>query len=653
MAHSIGMATSTRAAPALDFDRLVVILLKPGHYTDDGFPHRYWKAMVPSDSLGAMYTLTSEALRNILPDDFPVEIHVLEDGIARQATRLKQLLKRFPERGTKLIVGFVAVQTAQFPRAVDLIHRWQARGAICVIGGFHVSGSIATMFDGVVDRTRPDIPCPHVMPAEIQELMDEGVTVFHGEAEEAWKDALRDLILGTAKPLYRGGTPSLDDAPLPEFPLEYFEGNFASTMRTFDTGRGCPFVCSFCTIINVQGRKSRQRNPAAIVAEVRRFCERDGQARFFFTDDNFARNPKWEALLDGLIDLRQRGGDIAFMIEADLACDKIPGFIEKLAAAGCVQIFMGVESVNADNLIEAHKRQNRVNEYARLWERCHQFGILVHAGYIIGFSHDTPESVVRDVAYLHSLGVDIASFFNLTPLHGSEDHARQVAAGVAMDADLARYDSFHTVTDHPRMTRAEWMRAYRRAWRQFYSVSNMVTAMKRCKTRQARIGLLRNYLWYRWSFATEDAHPMIAGFYRFRDFWDRRPSAAPLSFGRYCVQEVVRHIRYFSRLLAEFYRFQHVVYETEFQPALSEQREGLSDRIHGIGDWARLTWGKRPTRRWLNNFWIAYGRNRWHLLWDPLAYRWHLMALPYAFSEVVYTVRFAFKLPRLVKTITT
>jgi radical SAM superfamily enzyme YgiQ (UPF0313 family) len=629
--------------------RVVVLLLKPSHYDDDGFPHRYLRAVLPSNSLAVMKTTTEEALASFLPTAIESEVLMLEDGIQRHAKEIRRLERRFPEEGTALIVGLVAVQSAQFPRACDLIDRWQAHGAKCAIGGFHVSGSISTMLDGISDRQRSDVPCPHVMPAEIQALMDRGVVVFHGEAEGAWAETLRDMLEGTAKPLYRGGQPDIREAPLPTFEPSYFERSFATVVRTVDTNRGCPFVCSFCTIINVQGRVSRERDPSAIVEQVREICDREGKVRFFFTDDNFARNPRWEEILDGLIALRSRGYDINFMIEADLACGKIRGFLDKLSAAGCGQIFMGVESVNPANLAEAHKRQNRVAEYAELWGRCHELGMIVHAGYIIGFSHDTPESVERDVATLHELGVDHASFFILTPLPGSEDHARMVAAGVRIDPDFSKCDSFHAIVDHPTMTRDEWMRAYERAWRVFYSLENMVTVVRRMRSRRTRLSLLRGYLWYRWSVITERTHPMIAGFYRFRPYRERRPGAPRLSRWTYALQEIRRHARYFARVVSEYYRFQYLVFDSQCKPALVKRHEEWRSQLYGIGDWFRLTFGRRISRRWLHAFWLDYARNRWRLLWNPLAYRWHLLLLPIAISEVVYAVRFAAFLPQLVR----
>ncbi len=649
MPETLEAAVGVEADQALDPEtrRVVVVLIKPTSYDDQGFPFRFLRGVLPTNSLAAVHALTREALARVLPDDVPTELYMYEDGIKSHALRLEALLQRFPEPGTRLIVGLTAVQTAQFPRACDLIDRWRAHGATCVIGGFHVSGSISTLLDGIDDPHRPGIPCPGRMPEEIQALMDKGVIVFHGEAEDVWPEAIVDILRGRPRPLYRGGLPGLEGAPLPCYPDDYFEGSFATRIGTFDTGRGCPFECSFCTIINVQGRKTRYRTPEAIVGTIDAMCRQAGRADFFFTDDNFARNPLWRRILAGLIDLRRQGRRISFMIEADLACHKMKDFIPMLAEAGCSQIFMGVESMNPANLADANKWQNKVEEFERLWALCHRHGIMVHAGYIIGFPHDTPESVAEDVERLMALGADQASFFMLTPLPGSEDHVRAVAAGTPIDPDFNKCDSFHAIVDHPRMSRAEWFAAYQRAWRQFYRVGHMITALRRALTREARRNLLRNFFWYRWSFATEGTHPMIAGFYRFRDWWDRRPGSPAPRFFR--AREIGRHLRYLGRFLAEFYRFQHVVFETEYAPLIAEKREELTGRLRGLGDWLRRTFGRAVSRQWLNRFWLEYARHRWGLLFNPWAYRWHLYMVPHAVTEVVYTVRFAFLLGRLAR----
>lgn len=637
-------------------EKLVVILIMPSSYDSDGYVNRYQWGVLPSNTLVVMDTLTRAAVEKMQSesgDQLTAEIYMLEDGLRADARQLKRLENRFCRQpsGVKLVVGLVGVQTRQFPRACDLISRWQKLGAVCVIGGFHVSGSIATMYDGISagDISRPNVPCPHIMPPEVQMLMEKGVIIFSGEAESLWQQVLRDIINGTPQLLYRGQRPPLLRAPLPNHMPAYVR-KFATRLTTIDTGRGCPYPCSFCTIINVQGRDPRWRDPRQIIAFVREQCEIYGRASFFFTDDNFVRNPEWEVILDGLIGLRQAGRNISFMLEADLHCGDEPRFLEKAFVAGCTQIFMGVESMNKKSLKSARKNQNHVDTYAELWRRCRELGIAVHAGYIIGFPYDTPASVAADIEQLTALGADQVSLFMLTPLPGSEDHIRAFCSGVKMDSDFNNYDSFQPAWEHPAaagitaMTRAEWLDTYRRAWKKTYSVRNMVMMLQRHSNRHTRRCLVKNYIWYRWAVWTELSHPMVAGLYRLRPLADRRPNAVPVSLTRHRGSEIWRHLRYVGCFLREFYIFQHVFYEVEVVPYLTESQQYLTGELRGASDWFARTFWQPMNRRWLNSFWIQYGRQKWNLLklWHWRSWRWHLSMLPYAVTETVYTSRWLF-----------
>ena len=140
-------------------------------------------------------------------------------------------------------------------------------------------------------------------------------------------ELLRDIAQGTANAIYK----FLDDLPemaaavhpiLPREVVTRVAGHYSS----LDAGRGCPFQCSFCTIINVQERKSRYRTPDDVEAIVRANAAQN-VTRFFVTDDNFARNRNWEPILDRLVELRERE---KFKIRL-IGRHRIPGFIEKAA----------------------------------------------------------------------------------------------------------------------------------------------------------------------------------------------------------------------------------------------------------------------------------------------------------------------------------
>ncbi|MEK7798235.1 MAG: radical SAM protein, partial [Acidobacteriota bacterium] len=445
-----------------------------------------------------------------------------------------------PSRPTDVtVIALVAVQTNQWPRAADLAIEFRRRGLPVLVGGFHVSG-IMELF--------PD-PTP-----ELREMLDAGVTLVHGEVEEEWGAILKDALAGCLRPRYDiHERPGLENAPLPRIPPRYMRRFAYPHMATVDVGRGCPFNCSFCSIINVQGKKMRHRDPAAIERAVRENWK-SGIDYYFFTDDNFSRNPCWEAIFDGLIRLREEEGVcIDFMMQVDAVAWKIPRFIEKAARAGSSQVFLGMESIRASNLKAAGKTQNKAAEYRQMIDAWHRAGIACHVGYILGFPEDTPETIAQDVRDLvEVLGVDQASFFMLTPIPGSQDHLEMMRRKVPLDADPGNYDSFHPVMRHPRMTGAEWLEAYRRAWRDFYSFDALRKALLRANHR-TYWGLFKNYLWYR-AAMIEDAHPMITGFLRLKDRTQRRrgyPVEGRLAHLRRRAPEVWAQLRAYARLFVE------------------------------------------------------------------------------------------------------
>jgi len=575
-----------------------VILIKPSCFDEDGYMLSGVKQGIASNSNNVMHKLTEVALNNILPEHIPFRLHVFDEGVAGHFRELKKLMGRFPRKGTKLIVGLVGVQSMQFERARQIAFRWQRRGATVVIGGFHVTTTISTMFDGIEDKRH--MPCPHVMPPEVQDLLDRGIIVFHGAAEETWQEALSDILRGRPKRLYRGKIPDLWQAPLPHISDALRQRDYLGSTITINTSDGCVFLCSFCSIINQPGgRTMRSRDPKKVAEFVEQACALNSKVNVFFTDDNFARNPHWEELLNGLIALRTRGLKISIMVEADLACGTIPNFLEKLAAAGCYQIFMGVESMNPKNLKEAHKWQNNVQGYSTLWERCHKLGMSVHAGYIIGFKFDTPESVKADIQALKGFGVDIVSLFILSPVPGSEDHVRAVVEGVRMDKKLSRFSSFVPVTDHPNplVTQEVWQKMYDDSWRQFYTADHMRSCLQHCKNKSQHRALQRVYLWYCWALFAENVHPMNSPFLKVRFYSEHDPDLPQAPYWKFCLEETWRYSKYFVSLLREFYRFQQV---------------------------------NLPIRERLNGFWSKYASEKWKLLWK---WNWHISAIPRVFGE--------------------
>jgi radical SAM superfamily enzyme YgiQ (UPF0313 family) len=509
-----------------------LVLIKPSHYDDSGYVIQWFRSSMPSNSLAALYGLAMDcAARQVLGSDTAIVVDAYDETNTR--IRAERIARDIKQSGAGM-VGLVGVQSNQYPRAMDLARRFRALGIDVAIGGFHVSGTLAML--------------PAITP-ELQEAIDLGIVLYAGEAEDGLEALLRDAAGGTLQPVYNhmATLPNLAGVPIPYLPQDRL-ARTAGRMTTFDAGRGCPFQCSFCTIINVQGRVSRRRTAEDVEAIVRRNAAAQGVQSFFITDDNFARNKDWEPIFDRLIALREREGfSIKLTIQVDTLCHRIPRFIEKAGRAGVVRVFIGLESINPDSLLAAKKKQNRIAEYRDMLLAWKRIRAVIWAGYIIGFPADTPATVARDIRIIqHELPIDFLEFFILTPLPGSEDHQKLALAGVAMDADLNRYDTFHVVTAHSAMGRGAREETYWAAWRTYYTFEHMCTLMRRAAATRISLGKMLSMLLSFWSLSLiEHTHPLEGGYLRRKVRTERRPGLPVVPAWRfwpgYAVDMVVKH----------------------------------------------------------------------------------------------------------------
>ncbi len=249
---------------------------------------------------------------------------------------------------------------------------------------------------------------------------------------------------------------------------------------------------------------------------------------------------------------------LQFIIQVDTLCHRIPNFVEKAARAGCKRVFIGLENINPDNLLQAKKRQNRVHEYRRMFLAWRAQRIITYAGYILGFPNDTPERIARDIrAVQQQLPVDLLEFFILTPLPGSADHQALYKDGVWMDPDMNKYDLEHVTTGHPVMTSGQWQEVYRRAWDLYYSAEHIETIFRRAKASGIKpVRLLNHILQFYFTFLQENVHPLQGGYFRRKLRRERRaglPRENPLAFYPRRIREVLlTHAK-----LAAFYLYLH------------------------------------------------------------------------------------------------
>lgn len=520
-----------------------VVLIKPSHYDDDGYVIQWYKSSIPSNTLAVLYGLTQDCQkRKVLGDDVDIQLSCYDETNTR--IQVQKIAKRFERNGNLGLIALVGVQSNQFPRAMDIARQFRKKNIDVCIGGFHVSGCLSMLDD---------------TPPEIQEAQNLGISLFAGEAEGRLEELIKDSFHKQIKPLYNylADLPAVDNRPLPFLPASLLKKTMG-TRASFDAGRGCPFQCSFCTIINVQGRKSRNRTADDVEKLIRRNLAQ-GVRNYFISDDNFARNQEWQSIFDRLIMIQEQEKiKLRLIIQVDTLCHKIPGFIAKAAEAGVTRVFIGMESINPKALIAAQKRQNKIEEYQVMLESWHSVGVLTYAGYILGFPTDTPQSILEDIKTIQrDVPVDLLEFFILTPLPGSEDHQKLYRAKVDMDTDLNKYDVVHTTVDHPQMTRDEWLGIYQQAWKAYYSKEHVQKVIARSKQWgfNPREMMLKLF-----SFSAcpqiEGIHPLEGGFFRCKYRKDRRPGFAienPIVFySKFILESLTKLTKYF--LLYRQYR---------------------------------------------------------------------------------------------------
>jgi len=310
---------------------------------------------------------------------------------------------------------------------------------------------------------------PHVtlMPDEAQAHAD---VIFVGEAELHWPQFLKDFQIGRhLRRYYSTVPPVLDAAPMAR--KELYHRHDLTGGRLFAT-RGCPHGCEFCAVAVMYQRKVRTRPVAAVAAEYASF---PGKVIIFW-DDNLACDREYAKALFRLIAPYRKWWSSQVSIHAG----KDSEFLEWAAKSGCKQLFIGLESISQNSMNGARKGFNRVEDYVRVIERIHEYGIAVQAGIVFGFDQDTESIFSETLDFLETAGVQNATFNILTPYPGTPLYQRLEAEGRILTRDWSRYNGREDVVFQPRqMSREALLEGYRYANRRFYSGASVCRRLGR------------------------------------------------------------------------------------------------------------------------------------------------------------------------------
>ncbi|MGH8559885.1 MAG: B12-binding domain-containing radical SAM protein, partial [Methylococcales bacterium] len=292
------------------------------------------------------------------------------------------------------------------------------------------------------------------------------------EAELTLPRFLDDLDNGCAKRVY--GSPDManvHETPIPAWELVDLD-QYAYAVVQYS--RGCPYMCDFCDVTALFGRKPRTKTPAQMIAELEAFGDIDRFGMVVFADDNLMGNKKIlkSDLLPALIEWRKRKKLVvtfATQITINLADD--PELMDLMIQAGFQNIFIGIETPDDEGLEACKKSQNRKRDMIENVKLLHSAGFIITAGFIVGFDTDTPAIFQKQIDFIQESGIVIAGVSVLKAPPGTELYARMKREG-----RLIEEFNFHESETNiiPVMDPDELRNGYKRVLETIYSPENII-----------------------------------------------------------------------------------------------------------------------------------------------------------------------------------
>lgn len=358
------------------------------------------------------------------------------------------------------LVG-ISVMTAQAMWAYRAADSLRKRGVRVVLGGIHVTA----------------------MPDEASGHAD---ALVLGECENVWGEVLRDAENGTLKARYHGDLPELNALAPPATDL----WNQTYMFGYFQTARGCPHRCSFCSVHKFFGNRIRLRPIDEVVSEVAASRRR----LFWCIDDNV-----WGVNIRRSIELfRELGRTVRgkwWFGSGDLRTVQQPEGEELLRCArraGLTGVMLGWETENPVSLEEYRAASKQGRDRRDAIRRIREQGIDVMLFIVVGGRSDTRRDFDDILSLCDELKVS-AHPVMLTPLPDTELF-EQYRPYLFPDMDWDLYDGNHAVFEHPSMSGLEREAAFIRLRTELFSSGRIFSRIRQVSWRGFPMSHLSSFM---------------------------------------------------------------------------------------------------------------------------------------------------------------
>jgi radical SAM superfamily enzyme YgiQ (UPF0313 family) len=354
---------------------------------------------------------------------------------------------------------------------------------VCGMGAqFERQGELLRYYRGAGYRTVAGGSFASLCPERYADLAD---SVVAGEAEYIWKQYCADVERGEPRPLYHEtGTVALADSPVPRFDLLKL-GRY--TTATLQFSRGCPYMCEFCDIIVMFGRKPRHKSNEQVERELNALRAAGAHNTFFVDDNLIGHRAVAKDLLRFLADYQRRHGyPFSFGTEVSLNLAQDKELLELFREARFTWVFVGIESSDPETLKQTRKTQNTHENVLTSVRRIYEYGIDVLAGFIVGFDTDTVATFEHQTRFIIDSGVQAAMVGLLTALPKTPLYERLEKEG-RLRAAVAGTDNTKPATNivPKRMAYEDMVEGYEAMYRRLTSDAG-IAARIRNKFREMR-----------------------------------------------------------------------------------------------------------------------------------------------------------------------
>jgi anaerobic magnesium-protoporphyrin IX monomethyl ester cyclase len=372
-------------------------------------------------------------------------------------------------RGSPDIVG-ITTTSGNVPETCELLTaiKSECPNILTVAGGVH-----ATVFDDLMLRELPALDF-----------------VIRGEADHSFPELCRRLAAGEDVHGLPGlshrsngeivrGEPQLildlDDVPFPDRSLmdnglygaQWYGYRFpflAGRVTTASSSRGCPFKCSFCSMVKMCSTRFRARSAANVFRELQ-MIHAQGFEFVIFWDDNFSVDiarvqALCHMLLDSHLGLRFGfAGTLHLLPESTL---------KLMQRAGFDITFVGVES-GSDSVLAYYRKPARRRALASGILKAKDANMFTIASFIAGAPNEAPGDFQDTVEFVLQVRPHVAEINPLMVHPGSRLWEEFRGEGSPATLEASRNRPIWRFTEQiKKETVEDWMREFKRAFIRTY-----------------------------------------------------------------------------------------------------------------------------------------------------------------------------------------